>query len=144
MFPGLRSSDSLQPGLSLDGLSALRAGNCCERVGSNCDSEATSDFLIVEFEYLLSGEETSVEKLSDTIELEVGKNSRRIYKIRINVVQLKCDSVRLEIEPITKNVIGAIKQFSSRFPEKVRDRYKLTERLMFNNRDHLLSTLASS
>lgn len=98
---------------------------------------------MVEFEYLLTGEETRTEKLSETVELEVGENSRRIYRIKISVVQLKCERVSIEIEPIAKNVVGAIKEFSSRLSEKDKDRYKLTEKLMFNNRAQLLSTLAS-
>ena len=91
-------------------------------------------------------ETTHTEKPSQDIpiELEVGDDSKRIYKIRIDVVKLEreCDHIQLEIEPLARNVLGAIRQFSTTVPLKLRERYKMPESLVYNKRDEIFSGIA--
>ena len=103
-----------------------------------------TNLFIIDFEYLLD-ETTRPEKSSpdSPIELEIGENSKRIYRIKIDVAKLGCDAVRLEFEPLARNVIGEIQKFKSVVPEKLRERYKLAESLLFNRRNEIFSPLAA-
>jgi hypothetical protein len=98
---------------------------------------------VVEFQYI-TDEPTRAEKPSSDspIELEVGANSKRIYKIKLDVEKLGCEAVRLEIETLARNVVGAIKQFSSTVPQKFRERYKMPENLVFKNRNRIFGSIA--
>jgi hypothetical protein len=109
--------------------------------------EPNSKFFVIEFQYLLD-EATRTEKPAKElpIELEIGENSKRIYKIRMDVVKMGCEGkpVRLEIESLdlARNVVDAIKQFSTTVPPKLRERYKMPENLVFNKRDEIFSGVA--
>jgi hypothetical protein len=102
--------------------------------------DPNSDFFVIEFQYLLE-EETHTEKPAEQmpVELEVGDNSKRIYKIKINMEKLGVEAVQLKIEPLARNVLWAIKQFSTTVPLKFRERYKMPESLIYNRRDKVFS-----
>ena len=91
-------------------------------------------------------EVTHTEKPSQDapIELEVGNHSKRIYKIRVDMVKLGCEGkhVRLQIEPLARSVVEAMKQFSTTVPLKLRDRYEMPENLVLNNRNEIFSAIA--
>ena len=111
------------------------------------EREPNSEFFKIEFRYLLDEETHTVKSSPESpIELEIGDNSQRIYAIRINVVKLglgtECDHVHLEIEPLARNVVQAIKQFSTTVPLKLRDRYKMPENIVYNKREEIFSTVA--
>lgn len=102
-----------------------------------------SNLFVIEFEYLLE-EKTRPQKSAEDspIELEIGENSNRIYKIKIDVVRLGCNAIRLEFEPIARDVIAEIEKFKTELPEKQRERFKLPENLVFNRRRELFSPIA--
>jgi hypothetical protein len=104
--------------------------------------DTDSDFLIIEFKYLTE-EETRTARSSPEapIELEIGENSQRIYKIKMNVGKIgaDCNHVNLEIEPLARNAVDAIKQFSATVPLKLRERYEMPEKIVFNNRNTIFS-----
>lgn len=106
--------------------------------------EKESPLFIIEFQYLIGEEEVRTEKPSPEIpvELEVGVHSQRIYRIKLDVEKLGCKVVRLQAEPLARDIVTAIKNFSSTMPEKLKERYKMTESVVFNHRDELLSPLA--
>jgi hypothetical protein len=104
-----------------------------------------SDFFIIEFRYLLD-EETHTEAPSANfpIQLDVGNNSKRIYKIRLNTSKLgsEFNGIGLKIEPLVKEVVGAIKEFSTTVPLKLRERYKMPEKLISNKRKEMFAEIA--
>jgi len=101
-------------------------------------------FFIIEFQYLMD-EETCIQKPDDgsPIELEIGVNSKRIHKIKLDVKKIGCEAVKLEIEPLARDVVGAIKHFSESVPLGQQERYKMPENIVFNNRNTLFSDLTS-
>jgi hypothetical protein len=105
--------------------------------------EPDSDFFVIEFQYITDEPTRSETPSKDSpIALEVGANSKRIYKIKLDVKKLGCQAVRLEIEPIARDVVGAIHKFRDTVPLKLQERYKMPENIVFNNRDRLFSTIA--
>lgn len=104
--------------------------------------DTNGKFFVIEFQYLLD-EGTRIEKPSPEapIELEIGENSKRIYKIKIDTTKIKCESVSVEFEPLARNVVEAIENFKQSVPQKLRERYKMPENVIFNNRAQLFSGL---
>lgn len=105
--------------------------------------EPNSNFFVIEFEYLLNEATRPTKSSPDSpFELEIGVDSKRIYRIKIDVVKLDCEAVRLEVDPLVKDVIGEIQKFKSAVPEKLRERYRLPESLLFKKRNEIFSPLA--
>jgi hypothetical protein len=105
--------------------------------------EPNGSFFIIEFKYI-NDEKTVSNKSSPNapIELEIGENSKRIYKIKVDVEKLKCAAVRLEIDTIEKNVVGAIHKFRDTVPEKLQERYTMPESIVSQNQDRLFAGIA--
>jgi hypothetical protein len=101
-----------------------------------------SKFFVIEFGYLLD-ERTVPQKASPQapVELEIGENSKRIYKIKLDTTVIKCDLVKVEIEPLARNVVETIEIFKKTVPEKLQERYKMPEKVVYNDRDRLFSEL---
>jgi hypothetical protein len=99
-----------------------------------------SEFFIIEFEYLMD-EETQHHMISPQcpVELEVGENSQRIYKIILDTKKLGSGEVQLNTEPAAREVVSAIEQFKRSLPDKLRERYKMPENIVFNKRNELFS-----
>jgi len=104
--------------------------------------EADSPFFIIEFKYLNDEKTITKKSSSDTpIELEVGENSQRIYKIKIHVEKLKCETVQLEVQTLATDIVREIQKFSHTVPEKLQSRYKMPENLVFNKRNEIFSEI---
>jgi hypothetical protein len=107
--------------------------------------EPNTHYYVVEFEYL-TPEETRPEVPcpNSPIELEIGKNSQRIYKVKLDMEKVKKLSLSTEGEPATgiaRKIVGVIQHFQESVPERLQERYKMPEKLVFNNRDRLFSEI---
>jgi hypothetical protein len=99
-----------------------------------------SEIFVIEFKYLTDEPLLSRKSSPDApIELEVGVNSKRIYKIQLDMKKLDCQAVRLEAIQLAENVVGEIEKFRDSLPEKFRDRYKMPENLVLENSGELFS-----
>lgn len=105
--------------------------------------DANGKFFVIEFQYLLD-EATVAKKATPNapIELEVGENSKRIYKIKLDTSVIKCDAVNVEFEPLARNVLETIEKFKKSVPTKFQERYKMPEKVVYNNRKELFSEIA--
>jgi hypothetical protein len=103
--------------------------------------EQGTSFFVIQFKYLTEEPVRSVQTTNSPIELEVGVNSGRIYKIKVDVVKLRCDAVGLE--SLEKGVLGAIERFSANPPfNRLSDRYKHVQSAIFSNRQRPFSGAA--
>lgn len=109
-----------------------------QRVRSYRDLDG--NVFIIEFEYLLD-EQTHSKKLSEdsAIELEIGNNSQRIYKIKLDIPKLGDHAAS---DPLAKCIVQTIEQFKKTVPQRLQERYKMPENVVLKNREQLLSPLA--
>lgn len=107
--------------------------------------ETNSNFYVVEFEYLTPEDtRTEIPCPSSPVQLEIGKNSQRIYKVVLDMNKVKNLHLSTEGEPATgiaRNISGVIHHFQGSVPQKLQERYEMPERLVFNNRDKLFSEI---
>jgi hypothetical protein len=102
-----------------------------------------SPFFVIEFKYV-TDEPLRVVNPGEPVQLELGVNSGRIYKIKVDVIKLHCQAVSLQIEDAEKGILGAIRDLSSRSPNRLQDRYRLTEDILQSKRCELFSPLGRS
>jgi hypothetical protein len=107
--------------------------------------EPNTNFFVVEFEYL-TPENTRPETPCENapVELAIGVNSQRIYKIKLDMSRVAKLSVKTEGEPaegIAREIVGVIHHFQESVPQKLQERYKMPEKIVFNNRDALFSNI---
>lgn len=91
--------------------------------------KTTSNF-VIEFKYLVE-DEPHVQTAHENphVRVEIGKNSKRIYRIMLDVVALKCDLVRLAVDAIEE---------LPREHNRLSNSYDLTKQIVLQNRDKLL------
>src|SRR5215472_12911944 len=87
--------------------------------------DSNSKFFIIEFKYLLDEPTCTTTPQPDApVELEIGKNSKRIYRIKLDTTKIRCESVRVEFElDLARGVIGAIEKFKKTVPQRLQERY---------------------
>lgn len=90
-----------------------------------------SNFFVVEFKYMAEEPLKSIQK-NPHIEMEVGANSGRIHKIKVDVVGLDCRAVELEVD---KDLSGSICQLGAH--PRLQERYKLTKDIIASYRQTL-------
>lgn len=108
--------------------------------------EPNGNFFVVEFQYLLD-EATIVKKPSADapVELEIGQNSKRIYKIKLDATKFGCDCVRVEFDLLArKEAVKAIEWYKKTVPSKLQERYKLPENVVFNDRGRVFSDFVAA
>ena len=104
----------------------------------------TNNF-IVEFKYLLDEETISEKPSADApFEFEIGENSKRIYKIKIDTKAIKCDAVDVSFGTLAQNIVNTIETFKKSVPQKLQDRYKMPEDVILNHRNELFSELVAA
>ncbi len=71
------------------------------------------------------------------VELDVGVNSQRIYKVRIKTNLITNDkTMDINLKPVMQ-VVNAINKFKESVPEKFQDRYKMPEEIVLKDRLNL-------
>jgi len=100
--------------------------------------ETDSDFFVIELKYLTDEPIKAVQAKNAPIELGVGVNSGRIYRIKVDVVKLGCTAVGLEF--VERDVLGAIEGLGASPPfNRLPERYKLTRDVISSYGDRLFS-----
>jgi hypothetical protein len=105
--------------------------------------ENNSDFFVIEFQHIVSGE--PIREMRPSPEgrmiLEVGKISKRIYKIKVDVVHFKADAVRLQIATQVEQAMeAAITQFGKN-ADIPPSRYEVTGQVLRSNSAALFGAL---
>ena len=78
------------------------------------------------------------------IALHVGKNSGRLYKIDVDVDELKADAVALNVHvKVPKRVLDAIRKLAKSKPQK-QGNYELAEKVIRSHEEELLKSLVSA
>ena len=107
--------------------------------------EPNTNFFVVEFEYLTPENTRSQTPCENSpVELEIGVNSQRIYKIKLDMKKVSQFSVKTEGEPATgiaRKIVGIIQHFQESVPQRLQERYKMPEKIVFNNREMLFSNI---
>lgn len=106
--------------------------------------EPNSNFFVIELQYIMPSEPTREVRPSpgQPVILEVGTKSERIYKIKVDVVQLKAEAVGFELfnQEVEQDITGVISTFSSQ-GNRIQGRYAATGQAIRSNRDALLGSL---
>jgi hypothetical protein len=113
--------------------------------------EGNPHFFIIEFQYAVDEELTHVEQPVDNlpVELIVGDNDRRIYKVRIDLEKCMSNRYRVEMRPtdektrpadvIKDAALEAIRKYRDTVPIKLQARYKMQENLISKNGKEVLA-----
>lgn len=113
-----------------------------QRVRSFKEGDST---FVVELSYLTPETLATLDQ-GDGIVFEVGKDSRRIHRIKLDVVKLGLDSnVNVDfVVQAEKNVVGAIQEFVAHEPvSRLGDRYRIAQSAITSNRHEIFSPLAT-
>ena len=94
---------------------------------------------VIEFKYL--GEESTRLKRHKHLELRVGKNSGRLYRIDVDVESLKAEAVSLNMH-IPELVSEAIDSLAPAAPDRGRDNYDLAKQVISERKEDLFRELA--
>jgi len=91
-------------------------------------------FFVIEFKYMTSDERVRSVPHGDHVFVEVGVNSRRIYRIRIDTEKLKFDTVAVEVKEAIEKTIN---ELGPRANNRLVESYRLNENIILNNRREL-------
>lgn len=91
--------------------------------------DRTGNFAI-EFKYLVEDEpHVQTEHENQHVSVEIGKNSKRIYRIMLDVIAMQCDIVGLAVEAIEE---------LPREHNRLSNSYDLTKQIVLQHRDKLV------
>ena len=94
--------------------------------------EKNSNYFVIEFKYLTDERTRTVPHQNRGILVELGINSGRIYKIKLDFKALNCDTVELRLKRLFEE------ELSPR-AGRLADTYRLNEDIILNNRERLFS-----
>ena len=103
-------------------------------IGVRGYAEENSDFFVIEFKYRTTDERTRSMPHRDHVFVEVGVNSRRIYRIKLDVKQLNCEAVALEVKEAIEQTLSELGPTAS---NRLADTYRLNESIILKNRHEL-------
>jgi hypothetical protein len=97
---------------------------------------------IIQFRYVLNDEQKISRPINDCVEVEVGKNSGRVFRIKIDIARLRSKSQPAELHAELSQQLNAV--VNRLFPSGKADRREemrkdLTRKILNDNRSELLA-----
>jgi len=98
----------------------------------------------IEFKYLTDEESTEISEEGKSISLVVGRNSKRLLGISVDVHSLKADSIQLKLEvlQLVEKAIAELEDTGK--PKQRKANYRLARRVIDEHRDELLAPLGAT